>query len=132
MKKSFGRDIIFSLAFSPDGKTLATGESEAVVGLWDVATGQRTQQLGKGPNPDQLDMPVRLLSFTPDGKAVATEGPHFCVKLWDIVTGKEARRLRGHINSVNSIAVSPDGKTLATGSDDGTALVWDLATIGKD
>ena len=85
--------------------------------------------------------PVSCVTFSPDGKTLASAGERFQptaqssvvgeIKLWDVKTGKEQATLKGHMNSVKSVAFSPDSKTLASGSQDETIKLWDVATGRK-
>ena len=120
-----------SVAYSPDGKTLASGGSELAgesgvetyeIELWDVATGKEQATL-KGHTG-----PVGSVAFSPDGKTLASVG-YEEIKLWDVATGKEQATLLG-----SSVAFSPDGKTLALGVESfpgGEIGLWDLATGTK-
>lgn len=117
------------IAFSPDGRTLATGsghetapEKKSDVLIWDLAAGkpQATYQGHTGP--------VVALAFSPDGRTLATGGCDRTVKLWDTATGKERATLNGHADMVTSLAFSPDGKTLASAGWDRTVKLWDPAT----
>jgi WD40 repeat protein len=123
--------IIFSVAFSPDSKTLATGSLSLQPGdppgpgtlkLWEAATGKEFADL-KG----HMDW-IRCVAFSPDGKTLATGSADKTVKLWDLATRQELVTLKGHTNWVLSLAFSKDGKTLATGSDDNTVKLWDVDT----
>ncbi|KAG1665978.1 hypothetical protein FOA52_003203 [Chlamydomonas sp. UWO 241] len=118
-------ESVNTLAFSPDGKTLATGSEDATARLWDVATGKERAVLTGHSHG------VTTLAFSPDGKTLATGSDDRTARLWDVATGKERAVLTGHSNGVTTLAFSPDGKTLATGSDDRTARLWDVAT-GKE
>jgi WD40 repeat protein len=98
-----------SLAYAPDGKTLATTHGRSSVALWDVATRQR-QALFSGHKNF-----VQRVRFSPDGNTLASAGLDETVKLWDTRTGKELRTLRGHDRRVYCLAFAPDGKLLVSG-----------------
>jgi hypothetical protein len=116
---------VWSVAFSPDGKRLASRSDDQTVKLWDAATGQELLAL-KGHTED-----VRSVAFSPDGKRLASGSSDNTVKLWDAATGQELLTLKGHTGFVGSVAFSPDGKRLATVSLDqsgSTVKLWDAAT----
>ena len=118
-------DSVHSVAFSPDGKTLASASWDKTIKLWDVASGKEVRSL-RGHEHN-----VRSVAFSPDGKTLASGSADKTIKLWDAASGKEVRSLRGHESYVYSVAFSPDGKTLASGSDDKTIKLWDVAS-GKE
>jgi sugar lactone lactonase YvrE/energy-coupling factor transporter ATP-binding protein EcfA2 len=114
-------DGVWSVAFSPDGKTALSASNDTTLRLWDVATGQiiRTFSGHMGS--------VLSVAFSPDGKT-ALSGSGNTLRLWDVATGQSIRTFSGHTSGVNSVAFSPDGKTALSGSWDKTLRLWDVAT----
>jgi WD40 repeat protein len=117
---NYGR--VFSLAFSPDGKTLATGSWDGAVRLWEVGSGQEVRQFEKQRGP------VRSLAFSADGKMLACGGDYAQIILWEAGTGKEIRQLIGNRFPITFVRFSPDGKLLASKGVDQTLRLWDVAT----
>ena len=119
--------LVESVAFSPDGRTLASGSRDMTVRLWDAATGAHKRTLTGHTSL------VYSVSFSPDGRTLASGSRDMTVRLWDAATGAHKHTLTGHTDSVGSVSFSPDGRTLASGgrsflSGGNTVRLWDVAT----
>jgi len=112
---------VWGVAFSPDGRILATSGGDNTVRLWD-ATGH--SQLGS-----PIAQPGRVLglAFSPDGATLATANTDQTVRLWNVASRTQVATLTGHTAEVANVAFSPDGKTLASAGYDHTVRLWNLA-----
>jgi RNA polymerase sigma factor (sigma-70 family) len=116
------------LAFSPDGRFLATGDKGGTIRLWDPATGQELRQIDgpRKPGPEAAGS-LWTIAFSPDGHTLAAGYSDRTVRLWEVASGGErAVFADGHRSGIVGLAFSPDGHLLASGSWDRTAVVWDV------
>ena len=116
------RNIVWSVAYSPDGRWFAAASDyDRAVHLWEVSTGKPGPKLA-GPSD------VVAVAFSPDSKTLAGASHDKSAKLWDLSTGTVVQTLAGHSEELTAVAFSPDGKKLATASRDNTARLWEVVT----
>ncbi len=124
------KDMAICLAYSSDGKLLATGGhgNDGDWKLWEVATGKELRRVETGAG-------VHTVAFSPDGKALAATQGDGRIALWDVATGKELRALKGADGSATAVAFSPDGRLVAAagpvpkdGKQASATRLWDAAT----
>lgn len=113
---------VLALAFTPDGRVLASGHYDSVVRLWDVERGELLAEL-KGHTAE-----VHAVAFSPDGRWLASAGRPGELRVWDWRQGRPHAVIPGHTDVVLGLAFSPDGRRLASGGLDKAVRVWDFET----
>jgi WD40 repeat protein len=114
------------VAFSPDGKMLATADWHTPIQLWEVLTGQERWRF-----PRDEGEYIHCLALSPDGRRLATGDAEGLINLWDLVSGAKMASWTGHDQDVSCLSFSPDSRLLASGSADTTVLLWDVAGLAN-
>lgn len=107
------------VAYSPDGRLLATSDGSGGVRIWEAATAALVREL---PHP----RPVGALAFNPDATRIATGADDFAVRMWDVATGSPLGQFSGHTSSVADLAFDAPGQRLASIAMDGHCLLWGM------
>ena len=113
--------VVFGVAYSPDGKTVASGSIDGRAVVLDAKTGQIIHVLS-GTKVGS----VRSLAFSPDSTTLATANGNGSVGLWNVSSGTERIYFSAHTGPVRSLAFSPDGQFIATGGEDNAARIFDI------
>jgi WD40 repeat protein len=111
---------IQSIAFAPDGKSLASGSVDKKIILWDMNSYTQIRVI-----TDHLQE-ITSVAFSPNGQLLASASSDITVRLWNLKTGEQLNSLAGHASRINSVAFSPDGATLASGANDNAVRIWGL------
>lgn len=111
--------VLHVVAFSPDGKTVATGGSGNIAALWDVAGGQLRHVLSGHEGK------VTAVAFAPDSATLVSAGEDRALRIWHTATGKPLHTLLGHAGPVRAVRYLPGGERLVSSADDGTTRIWD-------
>ncbi|MFB2917913.1 CHAT domain-containing protein [Aerosakkonema funiforme] len=126
---------VWSVAFTPDGRTLASGSWDGTIKLWELRTKELKNTLngssswfGMVESFLQQGKEIQGIAISPDGQILASGGKDKTIKLWRLNSGELRSTLTGHSEEIFSVAISPDGQTVASGSADNTIRIWNLHT----
>ena len=112
-------NVIYSLAFSPNSRYLASGSGDFTVRIWNIKKQTQIHELS-GHKDD-----IYALSWFPDNQSLVSGAYDNTLIIWDTKNGRQRKHLKGHDDKVRSVIVSPDGKTIVSGSWDKTIRMWD-------
>ncbi|MBO0778608.1 MAG: WD40 repeat domain-containing protein [Ktedonobacteraceae bacterium] len=115
-------DRVTTVAWSPNGKRIASGSLDKTVQVWDAKVSKEFQVYTYHGHSGS----ILTVAWSPDSKRVASGSSDKTIQIWDATTGDHRTILRGHTDRVTTVAWSPDGTLLASGSADGTVRIWDV------
>jgi WD domain, G-beta repeat/Planctomycete cytochrome C len=119
------QDVVFSVAFSSDGKKVAAAGADRTIRVFEVETGKTLVQI-----EDHADW-IFAVAFSPDGKRLASASRDKTSKVFDIEKKESLVTFPGHAQPVYTVSFTPDGKNVATGGEDNRIRVWDPDKDGK-
>ncbi|HIK10515.1 MAG TPA: serine/threonine protein kinase [Oscillatoriaceae cyanobacterium M33_DOE_052] len=116
---------VWSVAVSPDGKTIASGNTDGTIQVWRVNSGDFQIPIRTLYGHSE---PIWSLTVSPDGKLLASGSADKTIKIWDLASGQLLDTLKGHNAGIFSVAFSPDSQRVASGSFDKTVKLWQINT----
>jgi len=114
--------IVYCLAFSPDGRRLASGHEDHALRVWELPS-DRPPRVLKGHSQS-----IKCVAFSPDGRTLASGDDDGAVRLWDVDTGEPRLTFTGHTGALRALVFTPDGRTILSAGYDHTIQAWDPAT----
>ncbi|MDJ0735843.1 MAG: DnaJ domain-containing protein [Nostocaceae cyanobacterium] len=114
--------LVYSVAFSPDNRIIASASSDKTIRIWGRYTGELKRILNGHTDT------VLSVAFSPDGKNLVSGSADKTIRIWNLNNPKQSQILTGHLGAVTTVAITPDGKTLISGSRDSTIKLWDFYT----